>query len=90
MHQAIACALVATPALACITTSNQHVNAQAAADPSMIDADTLAHAFTQHASMSSHGVTGSTPEKKALAVAKSDKPKWDTQKEPFQTFKDAS
>ena len=33
------------------------------------------------------GVSHSVPEKRALAVAKSEKPKWDTQKEPFQTFK---
>ena len=52
----------------------------------MIDADTLARAFTEYASMTS-GFSHSVPEKKALAVAKYEKPKWDTQKEPFHTFK---
>ena len=52
----------------------------------MIDADTLEPAFTQYASMTS-GVSHSVPEKKAFAVAKSEKPRWDTQKEPFHTFK---
>ena len=61
------------------------MNAQSAAVPSTIDVDTLARAFAQYASMSSHGVTGSFPEN--LAVAKSDKLKWDTQKELFHTFK---
>ena len=51
----------------------------------MIDADTLARAFTRYTSMTS-GVSHSVPEKKALAVAKPEKPKWDTQKEPFHTF----
>jgi len=37
--------------------------------------------------MSSHGVTGTFPEKKALAFAKSEKPNWDTQRELFHTFK---
>ena len=63
-----------------------HVNAQSAANPSMIDADTLARAFTRCASMSS-GVSRNVPEKKALAVDKSKKPKWDTHKEPFHMFK---
>ena len=62
------------------------MNAQFAAGPP-IKMDTLACAFTHYASMSSHGVTRSVPEKKALALAKSDKPMWDTQKEPFHTFK---
>ena len=35
----------------------------------------------------SNGVSRNVPEKKALAVAKSEKAKWDTQKEPFHTFK---
>ena len=67
-------------------STSHHVNAQSAANPSMTDADTLARAFTQYASMSS-GVSWNVPEKKALANAKSEKPKWDTQKEPFHTFK---
>ena len=45
------------------------MNAHSAASPSTIYVDTLARAFTQYASMSSHSVTGSVPEKKALAVA---------------------
>ena len=59
------------------------MNAHSTANPSMIDADTLARAFTQYTSGVSHNV----PEKKALAVAKSEKHKWYTQKEPFHTFK---
>ena len=66
-------------------STSHHVNAQSAANPSMIDGDTLARAFTQYASMSS-GVSRNVPEKKALAVAKYEKPKWDTQKEPFHTL----
>ena len=67
-------------------STSHHVNAQSAANPFMIDADTLARAFTQYTSMTS-GVSRNVPEKIALAVAKSEKPKWDTQKEPFHTFK---
>ena len=67
-------------------STTHHGNAQSAPKPSMIDADTLARAFAQYASMSS-GVSRIVPEKKALAVARSEKPKWDTQKEPFHTFK---
>ena len=67
-------------------STTHHANAQSTANPSMIDADTLARAFTQYASMSS-GVSRNVSEKKALAVAKSEKPKWDIQKEPFHTFK---
>ena len=37
--------------------------------------------------MFSHGVTRNVPAKKALVVAKSEKPKWDIQKEPFHTCK---
>ena len=67
-------------------STSHHVNARCAANPSMIDVDTLARAFTQYASMTggaSHNVT----QRKALPVAKSEKSKWDTQKEPFHTFK---
>ena len=64
-------------------TAAHHVDGQSAAGPSTIDVEKLARAFTQYASISSHGVTGNVPDKKALAVAKSEKPKWDTQKEPF-------
>ena len=46
----------------------------------------VSRAFTQYASMTG-GVSHSVPEKKALAVAKSEKSKWDTQKESFHTFK---
>ena len=49
------------------------MNAQSVANPSMIDPDTLARAITQYASMTS-GVSRNVPEKKALAVAKSEKP----------------
>ena len=66
--------------------STLHVNAQSTAGPS-IDTNTLARALTHYASMSSLGVSRNVPEKKDLAVAKSEKPKWDTQKEPFPTFK---
>ena len=66
-------------------STSHHVNAQSAANPSMIEADTPARTFTQYASMTV-GVSHSAAEKKALAVAKSEKPKWDTQKEPFHTF----
>ena len=52
----------------------------------MIDSDTLARALTQYANMTSC-VLRNVPENKALAVAKSEKPKWDTQKDPFHTFK---
>ena len=45
-------------------STSHHVNAQSTANPSMIDADTLARAFTQYASMSS-GVSRNVPEKKA-------------------------
>ena len=69
-----------------LPTAAHHVNAQSAANPSMIDADTLARTFTQYASMTS-GVSRNVPEKKALAVATSERPKWDTQKEPFHIFK---
>ena len=67
-------------------STSHHVNAQSAANPSMIDADTLARAFTQYANMTSC-VSLNVPEKKALAVAKSEKPRWGTQKKPFHTFK---
>ena len=67
--------------------STRHANAQSAANPSMTDADTLARAFTQYANMSGDVVSHNVPEKKALAVAKYEKPKWDTKKEPFHTFK---
>ena len=66
-------------------STSHHVNAQSAANPSMIDADALARAFTQYASISG-GVSRNVPEKKALAFAKSEKPRWDTQIEPFHTF----
>ena len=66
--------------------STQHVNAQSAAGPS-IDIDTLARAFTHYANMSSQSVIRNVPEKKALAVVQSEKPNWNTQKEPFHTFK---
>ena len=71
----------------CVRASTSHyVNAQFVANPSMIYADTLARAFTQYANMTS-GVSHTVPEKKALAIAKSEKPKWDTQKRHFHTFK---
>ena len=62
-------------------SASQHVNAQSAANPSMIDADTLARAFTQYASMTG-GASHNISQSKALAVAKCEKLKWDTQKEP--------
>ena len=49
-------------------SNSNHVNAKSAANPSMIEADKLARAFAQYASMSS-GVSRIVPEKKALAVA---------------------
>ena len=52
----------------------------------MIDADTLARAFTKYASMTG-GASHNVSQRKALAVAKSEKPKWDTQKEPFHRCK---
>ena len=64
-------------------TAAHHVNARSAANPSMIDADTLARAFTHYVSMSGHGVSRNVPEKKAFAVAKFDKPKWDTPERVF-------
>ena len=67
------------------STSN-HVNAKSAPNPSMIEADTLARAFTRYASISG-GASHNVSERKALAVAKSEKPKWDTEKEHFHTFK---
>ena len=67
-------------------STSHHVNAQSAANPSMTDADTLARAFTQHASMTG-GASHNVSQRMALAVAKSEKPKWDTQKEPFHTLK---
>ena len=65
---------------------SHHVNAQSAANPSMIDTDTLARAFTQYASMTGNASQNVSP-RKALAVVKFEKPMWDTQNEPFHTFK---
>ena len=67
-------------------STSHHVNAQSAANPSMIDTDTLARAFTQYASMTD-GASHNVSQRKALTVAKSEKPKWHTQKEPYHTFK---
>ena len=67
-------------------STSHHVNAESAANLSMIDADTLARTFTEYASMAG-GASHNVSQRKALAVAKSKKPKWDTQKEPFHTFK---
>ena len=57
-------------------STSHHVNAQSAANPSMIDADTQASAFTQYASASmTGGASHNVSQRKALAVAKSEKPK---------------
>ena len=50
-------------------STSHHVNAQSAGNPSMIDANTLARAFTQYASMTG-GASHSVSQRKALAVAK--------------------
>ena len=54
-------------------STSHNVNAQSAANPSMIDADTLARAITQYASMTG-GALHNVSQRKALTVAKSEKP----------------